>query len=229
MLLRAINSGFTPETVQILAAYAISLMFAIGLHEYAHARAAVWCGDSTPERDGRLTLNPLAHLDPFGTIMILLAGFGWGKPVMVNPFNFRKGRRDWMIVAVAGPVSNFLMAGLGVGLAWLVWLGLMVFLSGAGEAVPPPGWAVSLLLLTHVFVSLNLMLMIFNLIPIGPLDGVKVLQYFMPQKMAERFYAFSVQYGGILLIGLVIVMARTPLLDFLYIPMDLFMDLVLPY
>ncbi len=229
MLLSTINEGFSADSVRMLAAYAISLLFAIGLHEYAHARMAVWCGDPTPEKEGRLTLNPLAHLDPFGTVMILLAGFGWGKPVMVNSYNFRKGRRDWMLVAAAGPFANFLMAGLGTGLVWVLWIATVGLLGVRQETAGPPEWVLTLFLLLHVFVALNLALMLFNLIPVGPLDGVKVLQYFLPRRAAERFWAFSMQYGGLLLIGLVIVMSRTPLLDFLYVPLDAFFDLVWPY
>jgi Zn-dependent protease len=195
----AMRHGFSSESIRQLAAYLISLLFAIGLHEYAHARVATWCGDSTPKQQGRLSLNPLAHLDPLGTICILFAGFGWGRPVQINPYNFRNLRRDLMLTAGAGPLMNLLLATLGIALSWLVWglhaFGLLALSGGAMESV---------ILLLEIFVLLNLNLMAFNLIPVGPLDGVKIVQWFLPQRAAERFYNLSVQLGMPLLLVLML-------------------------
>jgi Zn-dependent protease len=222
MLLRAIESGFDESTTKVLLAYVIAMVFAIALHEFAHAATAVWAGDNTPKVQGRLTLNPLAHLDPIGSLAILLVGFGWGKPVVVNPYIFRNVRRDMMLSAGAGPAMNLVLALLGAGLLHLAVFGLAANVIGGN-------FASTLMLLLLVWVHLNLSLMIFNLIPVGPLDGVKVLQWFMPTQTAERFYAFSMMYGGLLLIVLVIAMGRYPIVgDVIFWPVDQLQGLLLP-
>ncbi len=199
MLIRTLSNP-SPIALKLLAAYLISLLFAIGLHEYAHARVAAACGDTTPEKQGRLSLNPLAHLDVVGTLCILLAGFGWGKAVQINPQNFRNLRRDLMLTSVAGPATNLLLAGLGIGLSWALWS-----LLRTGSIVLGEDSFISLFVLLHVFVMLNLTLMVFNLLPIGPLDGVKIVQWFLPQRAAERFYAVSMQLGMPLLLVVLLV------------------------
>jgi len=222
MLLRAFERGFDADTTRLLAAYAISLIFAITLHEFAHAATAVWAGDNTPKVQGRVSLNPLSHLDPIGSLMILLVGFGWGRPVMVNPYIFRNVRRDMMLVAGAGPAMNLLLALFGAGL-----LHLAAF-AAAGDLIGGH-FAATLFLLLVIWVHLNLSLMLFNLIPVGPLDGVKVVQWFLPAKTAERFYAFSMVYGGMLLIALVLIMSQFPVVgDVLFWPVNQLLGLLVP-
>jgi Zn-dependent protease len=221
LLIHAFNEGLTPSALKQLAAYAISLLFAIGLHEYAHARVATWCGDTTPEKQGRLSLNPLAHLDPLGTILILLAGFGWGRAVQINPMNFGKLRRDLMLTAAAGPLMNLLLAGLGIAASWLTWI-----LLGMGVLHPESDGTMSLVMLLTVFVLLNLTLMAFNLLPLGPLDGVKIVQWFLPQRTAEQFYAISGQLGMPLLLVFFMVPALSRLV---FLPVHLAFGILMPW
>lgn len=161
----------------------IALVPAFVLHELAHAWTAVRLGDPTPRLQGRLTLNPLKHLDPIGTLLLVWRGFGWAKPVQVNPYNFSNPRRDHAVVAAAGPLSNFLMALL----AALV----LVRLPGASRA----STAASLL---AVFFYINVSLFVFNLIPIPPLDGSRILAGLLPQRQADAFDQLE-RYGWAIL------------------------------
>ena len=178
-----------------LLARAIVLVVAFTIHELAHAVTADWLGDPTPRRMGRITLNPIAHLDPIGTIALLVAGFGWAKPVMVNPLNLRGNPRTSMaIVAAAGPVSNLLMAIL---FALPLRFGLVAPTFINNSSLFP-----SLPFLLVQFVYINLILMFFNLIPIPPLDGYKVLMGILPPEMSYRLRPLE-QYGFILLLMVV--------------------------
>lgn len=166
--------------------YLIALVLGITLHEFAHAWVAYRLGDLTPVRDGRVTLNPLAHLDPFGTVLILLLGFGYGRAVLVNPYNFRMDRRWGMaLVAIAGPVTNIIIA-IVFGLSLRVL-----------DQFPSSGW-VSVSVIFETIVYLNLILAVFNMIPFPPLDGSKILLALLPGDMAyrvERFYIQTQQFG----------------------------------
>lgn len=222
LLLNALQTGFTPQAIKVLLSYLLSLVVAITMHEAAHAYSAHWCGDPTPRKQGRLSLNPLDHLDPMGTLFILLAGFGWGKPVIVNPFNFREVRRDMMITSAAGPLTNLLLAGVGVG-AWHLAKFALAAAPGASA-----DFAFTLLLLIQVFVTLNLSLMLFNLLPVGPLDGVKVVQWFLPDRLAASYYEFNMRYGNVLLFGLIILMYQVPAVgSALFWPVHRVLDLML--
>ncbi|SDF25541.1 site-2 protease family protein [Sporolituus thermophilus] len=165
-----------------------ALLATITVHEYAHARAAVALGDPTPRFMGRLTLNPVAHLDPIGLLMLWLFKFGWAKPVPVNPYNFRDGRMGMLIVSLAGPFANILFAfvtALTTGL--LAKLGLL-----GGD------W-VQILRLTYIY---NIIFAIFNLIPLPPLDGSKVLASLLPGRQAYAFERLEA-YGPFILMALV--------------------------
>lgn len=168
------------------AAFVVAILLALAVHEAAHALVAFRLGDDTAKLAGRLTLNPLAHLDPIGTLMFLLVGFGWGKPVPVNPNNFRNPAVDDFKVALAGPISNLL-------LAILFGLSLRLFHNSLDQ------WATNALSLA---VFLNLALMLFNVIPIPPLDGSKVLAIFFGQEFYYRIESVSF----VLLIGLLLLM-----------------------
>ncbi len=173
----------------LFALRAILLVVAITLHEWGHAAMATWCGDPTPRNEGRVTLNPLAHLDPMGTIGMLFFGFGWGKPVMIQPGYFRNGRWDHVKVAAAGPAMNLLQA---VAFA----LALKTVVSGSG------GSAATALIL-YYGMAINVGLMVFNLIPVGPLDGATILKGFLPLRAAYEFHQFNRNWGTLLMFGLV--------------------------
>ena len=169
---------FYPPQIPMLLTLAV-LLFAVVIHEYAHGWMAYLCGDGTAKYSGRLTLNPLAHIDPFMTILMPIffyftLGFaiGGAKPVPINPYNFRNPHRAIIKVSLAGPVSNFILA---VIFALLVWLMKIIGIYGG--------------LLSAVFefsVFLNLLLGMFNLIPIPPLDGSKILIAVLPRQYAHR-------------------------------------------
>jgi Zn-dependent protease len=162
------------------------LLFAITVHEYAHGRAALALGDPTAKLQGRLTLNPLPHIDPFGAICLFLFNFGWAKPVPVNPIYFRNIRRDTIRMSLSGPLAN-LAAALAAGL-------LIRFL-----LLPIAVYQHLLLWL----LLLNIGLGLFNLIPIPPLDGSHVLENLLPPGAAQKYRQFG-RYGPMVLLGIVL-------------------------
>lgn len=166
-------------SIDQMVSLVVVLIVAFTVHEYAHAWTANYFGDDTPRLQGRLTLNPLKHLDPLGALMLFVAGFGWAKPVMVNPYALeQRSPAAPMLVALAGPVSNFIMA---IVAALPIRLGLVPITFGTG------GWMPTAFTFLYTFISLNLLLGIFNLIPVSPLDGEKVLYYFLPPSGRRGF------------------------------------------
>ena len=154
-----------------------ALLIAITVHEFAHALAADKLGDPTPRLEGRLSLNPLKHLDPIGTLMLLFFHFGWGKPVPFDPFNLRHPRRDAALISLAGPASNLILAAVC--------------------SLIPSVLAIPLIIM-------NVNLAIFNLLPVPPLDGAKILYGFLPRTWADEYNNFMGSYGSILLILLIL-------------------------
>ncbi len=169
-----------------------TLIIALTVHEFSHAIIADRLGDRTPRANGRLTLNPLKHLDVFGSLMLIVAGFGWAKPVPVNSYALRqRSRSALMWVSLAGPGSNLLLAlaaGLILRFRLVPWQASTGFLPSAAEFL-------------FTFLSINLILLLFNLIPLSPLDGEKILEFFLPPSMAVK-YARIQPYGPILLMVL---------------------------
>ena len=165
---------------------ALALLIAAPFHEFAHGYAADRLGDPTPRRAGRLTLNPLAHLDPLGTILLVLTGFGWAKPVPIDPGNFSDWRRGLITVAAAGPIAN-------VVLAILFGLPFKMGLVAAGSPLARP---------LFVIVFINAVLAVFNLIPVPPLDGSKIMIGLLPGQLGIA-YARLQAYGVMILIGLI--------------------------
>ena len=164
-----------------------ALLIALTIHEYAHARVAVWLGDNTPRVMGRLTLNPIAHLDPLGLIMLWLFKFGWAKPVEINPNNFKDWKKGTMLVSVAGPVANILMALLAA-----IFYGIVVKMHLAAE----------LKTVIAFTISYNIMFAIFNLIPLPPLDGSKILLNLLPRRQADVLEQIG-PYAPFILLALV--------------------------
>lgn len=189
------------------APFLISMLLALSWHEAAHAFAANALGDPTAKDEGRMTLNPIAHLDPVGTLMFFLVQFGWGKPVPVNPRYFRRIRRDTALVSLAGPASNLLLAIIAFVLLLLLAPGILQ-VSGTQELLfsPGVGGRISAFLVQVCATSLflNLGLMAFNLLPIAPLDGSKILQAFVPYQFEEAYERFM-RNGPFILIALLIV------------------------
>jgi Zn-dependent protease len=189
--------------VQVIAIYALPVIFAITLHEAAHGYVAKHFGDMTAYMEGRVSLNPLRHIDPFGTVALplillgltkLVGGgiiFGWAKPVPVNFANLRHPKRDMLWVAAAGPLSNFVMA--------LIWA-LPVKI---GLSLPENYFALPLALMGAAGVFFNIIIMVLNLVPLPPLDGGRILVSLLPQRVA-RHVARIEPYGFMILILLLL-------------------------
>jgi len=173
----------------------IILFLAVPIHEWAHAWSAYQLGDDTASLQGRLTLNPLAHLDPIGSLLLLFAGFGWGKPVPVNPYRMRVNPRVGMAMsAAAGPLSNFILAmlfAIPFRLGWIDWY------TGS----------LSISTLLMIAIEINLSLMLFNLIPVYPLDGEKVLIGLLPSRWGNSLLRLR-QMGTLILAALIFVLPR---------------------
>ncbi|MDW7740158.1 MAG: site-2 protease family protein [Bacillota bacterium] len=166
-----------------------ALLIAITFHEFAHARMAYHFGDRTAARQGRMNLNPINHLDPVGTIMILLVGFGWAKPVPINPYNFNHYRKGLRWVSFAGPMVNFTL-----GFISMLILHILINAGLTGGLF---------LQFIVVLMQLNILLGIFNLIPIPPLDGSKILMSVLPDSYLNYYYQLE-RYAPLILIGLIL-------------------------
>ncbi len=187
--------------------FIIAILIALTVHEWAHAFVADRLGDHTARSLGRLTLNPIAHLDPMGTLMFFLIHFGWGKPVPVDPRNFKNIRRDSALVSLAGPLSNLILAILSFILLLIIAPQIMHVTSGEELLFARGAGATVQAFFTEILTNslfINLGLMAFNLIPIAPLDGSKILEAFIPYRYADA-YETIMQRGPIILIGLLVV------------------------
>lgn len=195
-LLYAIKSGDIMTVILLVLSRAFVIFCCTPVHELAHGYAAYKLGDDTAKYQGRLTFNPLAHLDPVGTIMIFLFGFGYAKPVQVNPVKFKNPRKDMALTALAGPVANIIMAFVSVFIAYII---------GAFANS-------QLLSLIAVFfyyaASVNAMLAVFNLIPVPPLDGSRIFSVFLSDK---KYFAIM-RYERYIMIGFMVLIA-TGVLD----------------
>ena len=180
-----LNSNFNLQATLLTLP---GLVLALTLHEYAHAMVSDRLGDPTPSEQGRLTLNPLAHMDPVGTVFLVFAGFGWGKPVQIDSRYYRNPARDMMLVSLAGPLSNFIQS--------IVWF----FVYGAIVTFAPMSvYAVQIIAYMFLYAAIiNVSLGVFNLLPLPPLDGSKILRYFLHGK-GGRVLDFLENYSTLIL------------------------------
>lgn len=171
--------------------YVIAILAAITVHEFAHAWTANRLGDPTARLAGRITLNPLAHLDPLGTLALLIFRFGWGKPVPFDPYNLKNPRRDSALISFAGPAANFILA---IFLSLVIRLGHL-FLG-------PSAYLLEIILTPFVFLALTLA--VFNLLPFHPLDGGKVIVGLLPEKLAYQWDEILQRFGFYLVLFLIL-------------------------
>jgi len=183
--------------LKLLLIQAPVILFALTVHEFCHAWVADMLGDDTAKRQGRLTLNPIAHLDVFGTILMFLAGFGWAKPVPVNPLNFENPRKGMLLVAIAGPISNLVMA---IVAGMILKFGII---DVKGTVINPSVTGITPTLLVVVILTLQfgVALAVFNMLPLPPLDGSRVVYGLLPERQAYAYSRFE-PYGIIILFGL---------------------------
>ena len=183
---------------QVLIILVFCLIFALTFHEYGHAYIAHLCGDDTAKMAGRMTLNPIVHLDFFGGLMVLIAGFGYARPVPVNPRNYRIRNADFYI-ASAGPMMNLLLGLVASFLHSFLVQNNLILLAGIPVLDP-----------LKLFIFINFNLCLFNLIPLGPLDGNSVFPHFLPSDLRRRFQNWNYRYGSQTLIALVILSLLLP-------------------
>lgn len=190
---RSLSMGQKLTYILILA---FCVLFSLSVHEFSHGLAAYAVGDKTAKYSGRLSLNPLAHLDPFGAICLFLFGFGWAKPVPVNPWNFKNKKGGMILTALAGPFSNFLLAFIAMVIYTLLG-GLRFSSASFGFTLASVFYE-----LAYYMIMINLGLGLFNLIPIPPLDGSKVLTAILPERTYFKLMDYE-RYGFIILIILI--------------------------
>ena len=207
MLLQLIRGGFSMQMVAGVLSSVFVVFCTLPIHEFAHAVVADKLGDPTARRNGRLTLNPFAHLDLWGCLMIILVGFGYAKPVPVNMRNFKNPKAGMALVALAGPMSNLIMAILFLILRWVFWV------NGSSD------FAVILAYFFYYAAFINVSLAVFNLLPIPPLDGSRIATALIPN---ETYYKIM-QYERYIMIGLFVLL----LTGILTRPLGLLTDVVI--
>ena len=184
---------FNLESIMLNLPYIlVTLAIAFTVHEYAHAYAAYKFGDMTAKNQGRLSFNPLRHIDPLGAIFIILVGFGWAKPVPVNRFFFKNPRLNSIIVSIVGPLSNLVLAFIGVLLAYILGI--------TGIGYNSPDFIYKFL---EIFIHLNVVLFVFNLLPFPPLDGYRIIEDLVPVDVRPKMTQYE-QYGALIFLILVI-------------------------
>ncbi len=184
------NPSWLLEKLALLA----PLLFSLTIHEFAHARTALAFGDPTAKNNGRCTLNPLAHLDPIGTLAIIFCGFGWAKPVPVNPYNLRPRRAGYVAVSLAGPLSNLMLAILTALLLRALLAAGVKFSSQEGRMA---------LEMVLFLMAVNFCLFIFNMLPLYPLDGHHIVREQLTPAMQAAFMHWQLRYGRMVLVAII--------------------------
>ncbi|EMG27104.1 hypothetical protein X560_1513 [Listeria fleischmannii 1991] len=188
-------SNFLAYPLEMLPYVVVSILIAFTIHEWAHAATALLFGDDTAKNEGRFSINPLVHVDLIGLLMVVIVGFGWAKPTPVNRFKLKKRKLGSILVSLAGPISNLILAFLAVGI-------FAYFIGGVGGDGLNTIWSNFL----TIFIQLNLVLFIFNLIPFPPLDGYQVLVEFLPSRLRAKVQPVE-QYAFLIFL----IIALTPL------------------
>lgn len=204
----------------------VALIVAITIHEFSHALVADRLGDPTPRLQGRLTLNPLAHLDPLGTLMLVIARFGWGKPVVFDPFNLRHPRRDAALISLAGPASNLILATVGAIVLRILFSYRLPIVSSLSALAVMDYFIIGIL---QPIIVLNVVLAIFNLVPIHPLDGFKIVGGILPDEYARQWAELE-PYGLIFLLFLILPIfgGASPISQLISPVINLILSLLLP-
>lgn len=201
----------------LFVVYIISLLVAIAIHEFSHAYVADYLGDPTPRLQGRLKLDPRVHIDNMGLLFLLVFGFGWGKPVEFDPYNLKNPRKDAALISLAGPISNFILAIL-----LAIFLKLFIF------------YKLKILITIGIFlfmpmIQMNLVLGVFNLLPIHPLDGFKIVGGVLSKEKAHEWYSLQ-RFGWLFLLFLIIPLGGSSMLDGILRPAITFLfKLLLPF
>lgn len=188
---------FTPNGLISFLYTLPALLLSLAIHEYAHAFVAYKLGDSSQKARGRLTLDPLKHIDPIGFICIALIGFGWGKPVIIDDRNFKDRAKGVMLVSLAGPASNLILA-----IVFTIILKILI-MTGAISVVATSSIANMLFQMFLLTIQFNVVFAVFNMLPIPPFDGAKVLHYFLPYKYKNVMYTLQ-KYSFIILLVLLV-------------------------
>ena len=218
LLFERTNLPFSYKLIEFLT-FTFAVMFALTIHEFSHSFVAYKLGDNTPKKLGRLTLNPMAHFDPLGLISFLFLGFGWAKPVPINPFNFKKIKRDTFLVSIAGIVANLIFAFIFYPIALL----LLIKTNSSSNFLN-----IFTSLFSYLY-EINLIFMVFNLLPIYPLDGFNAISSHL--KYTNPFVQFMLRYGTFILIFVIIIFNYTNIFEHLvyYIgyPISKFWNLII--
>lgn len=257
MLFSLFGNGFDKDAIVTLLLSLPVILISLTVHEVSHGFIAYKCGDPTARNLGRLTLNPLKHLDPMGALSMLLVGFGWAKPVPIIPRNFKKPRRDIALVSLAGPVSNLLLAlvsallytvllktfylfsALSGSVSLSTFLNLVLGGNGAKILLYSHSWLfqayfsnlqIVVLTVFQLMTMLNIGLALFNLIPLPPLDGSKILASVLPQNLAVKYLRIE-QYTGIIFLVIILIGnfggPLSNLSDYIFWPLNALRELLL--